>query len=55
MLSMPPAMTTSLVPARIESWPSIIAFMPDPHILLTVSAPTSSGTPAYFAACRAGA
>jgi hypothetical protein len=33
-------------PARILSCASIAAFMPDPHILLMVVAPTESGSPA---------
>src|SRR5690606_7033312 len=33
MLSMPPATTTSTLPARNRSWPRMGACMPDPHIL----------------------
>jgi hypothetical protein len=39
MLSMPPATTMSWLPARIRSWPSMAAFMPEPQTLLTVVAP----------------
>ena len=39
MLSMPPATTTSAVPAASMSWPNITARMADPHILLSVTAP----------------
>ena len=55
MLSMPPATTTSPLPARSASWPSITAFIPEPHILLSVVAGTSFGSPAANPACRAGA
>ena len=55
MLSMPPATTTSAEPARRRSCATIAAFMPEPHILLTVVAPAASGSPAPIAACRAGA
>jgi hypothetical protein len=53
--SMPPATTTSAVPATSMSCAMIAACMPDPHILLTVEAATDSGKPAPSAACRAGA
>jgi hypothetical protein len=43
MDSMPPATTTAPEPAAIRSWPSITAFMPEPHILLMVVQPTASG------------
>ena len=43
------------MPARIWSAASITAFMPEPHILLTVVAGTLSAMPAPTAACRAGA
>src|SRR5262245_16471702 len=55
MLSMPPATMMSADPAVIRSWPSITAFMPEPHTLLTVVAPVASGRPAPRAAWRAGA
>ena len=42
-------------PARIRSQPNIVAFIPDPHILFMVVAPTLVGTLAPMAACRAGA
>src|SRR5690606_22879991 len=55
MLSMPPATRMELVPATMASWASITAFMPEPHILLTVVAPAESGIPAWRAAWRSGA
>jgi hypothetical protein len=55
MLSMPPATTTCALPARSMSWPNIIARMPLPHILLSVTAPALCGSPAFSAAWRAGA
>ena len=55
MLSMPPASMTLLVPAISMSWANIAAFMPEPHILLTVVQPAASGRPAPREACRAGA
>jgi hypothetical protein len=55
MDSMPPATTMSAEPAAIRSWASMVAFMPEPHTLLTVVAPVASGSPALRAACRAGA
>src|SRR5215471_1160366 len=55
MLSIPPATITSPDPATIRSCASIVAFIADPHILLTVVHPTESGTPALIEACRAGA
>ena len=36
MLSMPPATTTEPLPARSASCASITAFIPEPHILLSV-------------------
>ena len=45
MLSMPPATTTSAEPARRRSLASIAAFMPEPHILLTVVAPAAMRQP----------
>jgi hypothetical protein len=50
MLSMPPATTNLAEPAAIRSWASIAAFMPEPHTLLTVVAPTLTGRPAASAA-----
>ena len=55
MLSIPPAIMMSLVPAAIRSWASMAAFMPDLHILLMVVQPTDLGMPAPSDACRAGA
>src|SRR5687768_8467033 len=55
MLSMPPASTTLALPATSMSWPNIIARMPEPHILLNVTAPVESGRPALRIAWRAGA
>src|SRR6185312_11161930 len=53
--SMPPATTTLAEPALIRSWPSMIAFMPEPHTLLTVVQPAPVGRSAARAAWRAGA
>ncbi|MNV85263.1 hypothetical protein D3C71_1792030 [compost metagenome] len=53
--SMPPATTMLAEPALIRSWPSMMAFMPEPHTLLSVVAPVASGMPAAIAAWRAGA
>ena len=53
--SMPPATTTSAEPALIRSWPSMMAFMPEPQTLLTVVQPAAVGRPAPSAAWRAGA
>src|SRR5690348_5086061 len=53
--SMPPATTTAAEPALIRSWPSMIAFMPEPHTLLMVVQPTAGGRPAPSEAWRAGA
>ena len=55
MLSMPPATTMAPDPAAIRSWANIVAFMPEPHILLIVVQPTCSGMPAPMEAWRAGA
>src|SRR5688572_18112759 len=55
MLSMPPASTALALPATSMSWPNIIARMPEPHILLSVTAPAESGRPALRIAWRAGA
>ena len=55
MLSMPPATTMPVDPARIASVPCITAFMPDPQTLETVVQGTDTGNPAPSAACRAGA
>ena len=40
MLSIPPTAMVVRTLARIKSYPSIIAFMPDPQTLLSVVAPT---------------
>src|SRR6218665_2186652 len=55
MLSMPPATITSCVPASSMWGASIAAFMPEPHIWLSVTAPALSGSPPLNAAWRAGA
>src|SRR6516164_8263070 len=55
MLSMPPATITSALPASSMSCANIIARMPEPHILLRVTAPAVSGRPARRTAWRAGA
>ena len=55
MLSMPPATITSALPATSMSCPNIIARMPLPHILDSVTAPVESGRPARRMAWRAGA
>src|SRR5258706_3080191 len=52
---MPPATITSALPVARMSWASIAAFMPEPHILLTVVQPVPSGSPAPSDAWRAGA
>src|SRR5580765_2192295 len=52
---MPPATMTSLTPAASMSCANIAAFIPEPHILLTVVAPVESGRPPPRAAWRAGA
>jgi hypothetical protein len=55
MLSMPPASITCADPATSMSWANIIVRMPEPHILLIVTAPVESGSPARRMAWRAGA
>ena len=45
MLSMPPAIMTSWVPASSMSCDIMAAFMAEPHILLSVTAPALSGRP----------
>src|SRR5712671_2222761 len=55
MDSIPPATTTSAEWAVKRSCANIAAFMPEPHILLTVVQPAASGRPAPSDACRAGA
>ena len=55
MLSMPPATTTSFEPATMTSCASIVAFIAEPHILDSVVQLTEIGSPAFSAACRAGA
>src|SRR6185312_8677150 len=53
--SMPPASTTDAEPALIRSFPSMMAFMPEPQTLLIVVQPTLAGRPAPKDAWRAGA
>src|SRR5918911_887020 len=55
MLSMPPATMISWVPASSMSCANIAAFMPEPHIFDSVTAPTLLGRPALNSAWRAGA
>ena len=55
MLSRPPASMTRLVPAFSRSCANIVAFIPDPHILLMVVQPVDIGSPPPSAAWRAGA
>src|SRR5712671_310513 len=55
MDSIPPATTTSTEWAVNRSCANIAAFMPEPHILLTVVQPAASGRPAPSDAWRAGA
>ena len=55
MDSRPPASAMADSPMRTWSAAIISAFMPDPHILLTVVAGTDAAMPAASAACRAGA
>jgi hypothetical protein len=55
MLSMPPATITVALPASSMSCASMVAFMPEPHILDSVTAPADSGSPPLSAAWRAGA
>ena len=52
---MPPATMTSLLPASMRSWASMVAFMPEPHALLIVVQPADSGRPGAEQAWRAGA
>src|SRR6185312_15717593 len=42
-------------PALMRSWPSMIAFMPEPQTLLIVVQPAAGGSPAPSEAWRAGA
>src|SRR5688500_3457249 len=53
--SMPPATTTVELPEERASKAIIAAFMPEPHILLTVVAGVDLSSPAPSAAWRAGA
>jgi hypothetical protein len=55
MLSMPPATITLALPAASMSCANIMARMPLPHILVSVTAPVLSGRPARRMAWRAGA
>ena len=55
MLSIPPARIISESPARITRSANIIAFKPDPHILLIVNASIEFKQPPFSAACLAGA
>src|SRR5574343_38336 len=55
MDSMPPTTVMSDEPARMPSWPTMVAFMPEPHTLLTIAQPADSGRPACRAAWRTGA
>src|SRR6476661_7759228 len=55
MLSMPPATITSWLPASSMSCANMAAFMPEPHILESVTAPALLGRPPLNAAWRAGA
>ena len=55
MLSMPPATITSWLPTSSMSCAIMAAFMPEPHILDSVTAPAPIGRPPFNAACRAGA
>src|SRR5262245_23667599 len=55
MDSRPPATTTSTSPVRTWSAAIMIAFIPEPHILLMVVVGTEFGMPAPRAAWRAGA
>ena len=50
MLSMPPATMIFALPASRRSCASMTAFMPEPHILLMVTAPVAAGSPAPSAA-----
>src|SRR5258706_4089365 len=53
--SMPPETTIVAWPEEISSAAIIVAFMPEPHILLMVVAGVALSRPAPSAACRAGA
>src|SRR5258706_4305543 len=53
--SMPPATTIVAWPEESSSAAIIVAFMPEPHILLMVVAGVALSRPAASAACRAGA
>ena len=53
MFSVPPATTAWASPHWIAWAASITAFMPEPQTLLTVVAPTETGSPAPMAAWRA--
>src|SRR5688572_23007287 len=55
MDSSPPATASATSPARIWSAAIMMAFMPEPHILLMVVVGTPVGMPAPSAAWRAGA
>src|SRR5258708_3939141 len=55
MDSMPPATTMVACPEESSSAAIIVAFMPEPHILLTVVAGVALSRPAPNAAWRAGA
>src|SRR5437762_2595447 len=55
MDAMPPAPMPSALPVARMSCASIAAFIPEPHILLTVVQPVPSGSPAPSEAWRAGA
>ncbi len=55
MFSNPPATITRLLPPSYQSFATMTAFSPDPHILLTVVAPVESASPAPILAWRAAA
>src|SRR5947207_12861719 len=55
MLSIPPATIICALPAMIESWASIVAFIADTHIFETVVQWVDKGKLALIAAWRAGA
>src|SRR5471032_3024955 len=52
---MPPATTTSALPASKVSWANMVVCMAEPHIFDRVTAPVESGKPALRKAWRAGA
>ena len=54
MFSMPPATALSMKPSMISCAALAIACAPEPQTRLTVIAGTSTGTPPWMAACRAG-